>query len=446
MKNELYTLLEQETYSNADLKSCIENMIEADIAEVLERIDDKAVTLRLFKLLSKDIAAEVFTYLSAESQENLLNSMSDKEISHIVGELFIDDAVDMLEEMPANVVQRVLKNADETTRRTLNEFLNYPEDSAGSLMTIEYVHLNGEMTVMEAFDRIKKVGIDKETIYTCYVVAKDKKLEGVVSVKALLLAKPNEKIESIMETNVISCTTHDDRETVAETVKKYNFGTIPVVDKENRLVGIITVDDILSAIVEAHTEDIEIMAGMSPSEKPYLETGVSSMVAKRVVWLIVLLVSGFLTGLVMQGYEEKLKLFTVLAFSVPMLMGTGGNGGAQSSTLIIRSLALKELSPKDTLKVLWKEFRIAVIIGLCLVPICFAKVMLIDRGSALIALTVSLALFFTLIVSKTIGCLLPMAAVKLKIDPAVMAAPLITTIVDISSLLIYFSLASLLVF
>lgn len=412
-----------------------------DIAEVLREFD-AATALIVFRMLPKDIAVEVFSYFSGDKQKDIIDSINDKEVKYIVDELYFDDKIDFLEEMPANVVKKILLYAKEDERKLINQFLNYPPDSAGSLMTIEYVDLKKKMTVKEALTHIKKTGLDKETVYTCYVTDKNRKLEGIVSLRKLVISDENLSIEDIMYRDVIYVNTHDDQETCANIFKKYGFLALPVVDKEHRLTGIITVDDIMDVIDKETTEDFQKMAAMSPSEERYLDTGVFQLAKHRILWLLILMISATFTGNIIRRYEEVLQSVVLLASFIPMLMDTGGNAGSQSSTLVIRGLALGEIELKDAIKVMWKEFRISIIVGIVLAIVNFLRIYYLEKVNFEVALTVCITLFFTIIISKLIGGILPIIAKKLKIDPAIMAGPLITTIVDAMSLMIYFSIAS----
>lgn len=412
---------------------------EADIAAFLEELPEEKATI-VFRTLPKELASEVFAYLPAENQHHIINAITDREMSTIIENLFIDDAVDFLEEMPAYVVRRVLQNAKEDTRALINQFLNYPENSAGSIMTAEYIGLKKQLTVSQAFMYIRNVGLDKETVYTCYVTDKNRVLEGIVTVKTLLLSEPDALLVDIMDENVLSVNTMTDREEASLFFKKYDVLALPVVDNENRLTGIITVDDIIDIIEDEATEDFEKMAAMLPSEKEYLKTTVFELSRNRIVWLVVLMVSGMITGSILAGYEEAFAVFPILVSFIPMLTDTGGNAGSQSSTLIIRGMALGEITTKDFLKVFFREFRVSLIVGAALALINFARIA-IQYGDVLVALTVALSVAFTVVIAKSIGGLLPIIAKRFKVDPAIMAAPLITTIVDALALVVYFSIA-----
>ena len=430
-----------------ELQTRLEDMNEFDVAEFLSEIGDNRMPM-VFRLLSKETAADVFANFDAPEQEQIINSITDSELSAIIEELYVDDAVDMMEELPANVVKRVMRTATPETRRLINQYLNYPENSAGSIMTAEFIDLKKYMNVSEALARIRRIGEDKETIYICFVTSADRKLEGVVSVKDLLLNDDETVIEDIMDTNVIFCMTHDDQEEVSEKISDYDLMAIPVVDKEGRLVGIVTVDDIIDVLEQETTEDFEIMAAMTPSDKPYSRTGAIDMWKNRVPWLLFLMLSATFTTMILNSFEDALAVQAVLIGFIPIIMGAGGNSGAQSSTAIIRSLSLGDTEPKDTLKVIWKEWRVALLCGLTLAVVNFTKMLLVDNlllGNSdvnyMIALIVSLAIVFTVMFAKVVGSLLPMLAEKIGLDPAVVATPLITTISDAVSLLIYLEIA-----
>ena len=430
-----------------ELQTRLEDMNEFDVAEFLSEIGDNRMPM-VFRLLSKETAADVFANFDAPEQEQIINSITDSELSAIIEELYVDDAVDMMEELPANVVKRVMRTATPETRRLINQYLNYPENSAGSIMTAEFIDLKKYMNVREAIARIRRIGEDKETIYICFVTSADRKLEGVVSVKDLLLNDDETVIEDIMDTNVIFCMTHDDQEEVSEKISDYDLMAIPVVDKEGRLVGIVTVDDIIDVLEQETTEDFEIMAAMTPSDKPYSRTGAIDMWKNRVPWLLFLMLSATFTTMILNSFEDALAVQAVLIGFIPIIMGTSGNSGAQSSTAIIRSLSLGETEPKAALKVIWKELRVALLCGLTLAAVNFAKMLLVDNlllGNPdvdyTIALIVSLAIVFTVMFAKVVGSFLPMLAEKIGLDPAVVATPLITTISDAVSLLIYLEIA-----
>ncbi len=428
------------------LREILVEMNEVDIAGFLDELDVEQEIL-VFRLLPKDTAAEVFAYLE-EDQEKLIGALSDKELREVLDELYMDDTVDLIEDMPANLVSRILRNTDASTRSQINQLLNYPKDSAGSLMTTEFVYLHPNNTVEESFARIRKVGLDKETVYTCYVTA-NRKLQGVVTVKRLLMSAYDTKINDIMETNVLSVTTHEDKEEVAQMFSKYDLTALPVVDSEGRLLGIITVDDAMDVMEEEATEDFEKMAAILPSDKPYLRTGVLETWKSRIPWLMLLMLSATFTGLIITGFESALAACVILTSFIPMLSGTGGNSGSQSSVAVIRALSLGEVEFSDVLAVVWKEVRVALLCGVCLGGANFVKMLLVDRMlmhnpdvTVAVAGVVCLTLMLTVVCAKIVGCLLPMAAEKVGIDPAVMAAPFITTIVDALSLLIYFGIAT----
>ncbi len=439
-------LLDEKKYKT--LKDILSTMNAFDIAMLLEDMHDSKIQL-LFRMLPKELAADVFVEMDEDTQEFLIKGFSDSELREVIGELSADDAVDIIEEMPANVVKRILRQADPETRKQINELLKYPDDCAGSIMTTEFVSLRPNMTVEEAIKRIRRTGVDKETIYTCYVVANDGKLIGITTIKALLLAEEDDTIEDLMETNVISVGTLDDQELVAQTISNYDFLALPVVDTEGRLVGIVTVDDAVDVMVEETTEDIQKMAAIASTDKPYTKVGVFETLWHRVPWLLLLMISSTFTGIIIAGYEGRLAGSLILTAFIPMLMGTGGNAGSQSSVTIIRSLSLDEIEFKDILWVMFKECRVSILCGVILGAVNFGKILLIDGWmlqnpeiNVWISLVVSLTLVITIIVAKIIGCSLPMIAKKLHMDPAVMASPFITTIVDVVSLLVYFWIAT----
>ena len=441
-------MLEDKKY--ATLRDILSTMNPFDVAGLFNDLEEKQIPL-MFRLLPKEQAAETFVEMDTEAQELLIRGFSDNELKEVLDELYVDDAADLVEEMPANVVKRILKNADPEMRSSINQILRYPEYSAGSLMTTEYVSLRPHMTIEEAILRIRRQGVDKETIYTCYVLASDRRLLGLVTVKDLLLAEDDEtRIEDIMITNLISVTTQDDQEAVAQMFSKYNFLALPVVDKENRMVGIVTFDDAMDVIEEETTEDIELMSGITPSERPYLKSSSFELFKNRVPWLMLLMVSATFTGVIITAFEGALAAQVALTAFIPMLMGTGGNSGAQSSVTVIRALSLGELKFQDVGTVLWKEFRTAAMCGLALGAVCFAKIWLVDKlllGNEDITLMVDavvcLALAVTVVIAKVVGCLLPIGAKAVKLDPAVMASPFISTIVDALSLLVYFLFAQM---
>lgn len=439
MKETILNLVEQGKYLDARKEIINQNVV--DTALLFEEISQQKLLI-VFRILPKDLAADVFTHMSSELQKYVIESITDEEAVSILDALFIDDAIDFLEEMPSNVVKRILRNTNEKTRAIINQFLNYPVDSAGSIMTIEYVDLKKEMTVKQAIQYIKKIGIDKETINTCYVINSNRILEGVISLRQLILSDESTIVKDIMDTDVISVNTHEDQEDAAYLFKKYDYYVIPVVDNEKRLVGIITVDDILDVIDQEATEDIHKMAAIQPSEKEYLRTSNWVLAKNRIPWLLILMISATLTGGIIERYEHALQSLMILTSFIPMIMDTGGNSGSQSSTLVIRGLALEELYPSDLLKVLWKELRVSAIVGITLSFVNFLRIYFLGKTDILVALTVSFTLFLTVILAKVVGGVLPMIAKKLKLDPAIMAGPLITTIIDAVALLIYFSTAT----
>ncbi len=421
-----------------------------DIATLLNDINAQDA-IKIFRLLKTDDAAEVFSYLSSESQQKIIESISEKEISGIIEELFLDDTVDIIEAMPANVVKKILKSAKTEKRAEINKLLAYPTDSAGSIMTTEYLDLKLGMTVNQALERIRKIGDYKETVNCCYILDSTKRLVGVLSIKELLLAMPDIVVDSIMNTNVIFVFTHTDREEVSSVIKKYDLLTIPVIDEEKRMVGIITIDDIIDVIDNEATEDIQKMAAITPSDTPYLKTSVWRLWLNRVPWLLLLMISATFTGLIINANEETLNLPVVgiiLTGCIPMIMDTGGNAGSQSSVTVIRSIALGEISLKDIFRVIWKELRVAILLGMTLMLACFCKLMLIDRlyyidNGFIVALVICATVFLTILIAKFIGCVLPLLAKACHLDPAVVASPFITTIVDAVSLSIYCSLSIL---
>ena len=442
----LLAMLEEKKYST--LRDILVTMNPSDVAGMFRGLEEKQIPL-MFRLLPKEQAAETFVEMEPDDQELLIRGFSDNELKEVLDELYVDDAADLVEEMPANVVKRILKHADPKMRSSINQILRYPENSAGSIMTTEYVSLRPHMTVEEAILRIRRQGVDKETIYTCYVLEKDRTLTGLVTVKDLLLADDDEmKIEDLMLTNLISVTTQTDQEEVARMFNKYNFLALPVVDGENRMVGIVTFDDAMDVMEDEATEDMEIMAAMTPSEKTYLKSTPFDLFKHRIPWLMLLMVSATFTGMIITSFEDALSLLPALTAFIPMLMDTGGNCGSQSSVTVIRALSLDELKFSDLFRVMWKEIRTAVLCGTTLAVVCFAKVFLVDRllmGNESISLMVNgvvcLTLCVTVVIAKFVGCSLPLLAKRLGFDPAVMASPFITTIVDALSLLVYFLFA-----
>ena len=426
------------------LREMLSEINVVDVALLIEELETKN-RLRTFRVLPKDISAEVFSYLEPETQAELVRSITDAELERLLDEMFLDDTVDFLEEVPASVVTRVLAHSDPETRKLINRFLKYPEDCAGSLMTIEMVHLRTSLTAAEAIDKIRKTGVDKETVYTCYCIDREHHLLGSIPLLSLLLCEQDTLVGDIMEDDaqLISVNTHDDREYVADIVKKYDLLSVPVVDNENRLVGIITVDDIVDVIEEETTEDFEKMALLAPSDDEYLKTGVFKLAKNRILWLLILMISGTFTGKIIEGYETLLAGFVALTASMPMLMGTGGNAGSQVSTLIIRGLAVGEIEIRDYLKIVFKEVRVASICGAVLAAANILRMYLFCEGTLQVFLVVSIAMFCAIVVAKLIGCSLPIFAKIVKLDPALMAGPMIATLVDIVTLVIYFGLAKL---
>ncbi|MDD3205770.1 MAG: magnesium transporter [Lachnospiraceae bacterium] len=436
---ELIELVETKQYTR--LRQELSELNDADIAAFLEALENEDM-LKIFRILPKALAADVFSYLPIEDQQVIITSLSDKEAANIINNLMADDATDLLEEMPANIVKKLLTNANSETRRDINHLLRYPEDSAGSIMTVEFVDLKENLTVEESIARIKKVGIDKETINICYVLDNKRTLVGTVALRYLLLSEPDAVIGDMMHENVISLHTLMDQEEVARQFQKYDFTAMPVVDNENRLVGIITVDDVVDIMQEEATEDMEKMAAIVPTDKPYMKTGVIETWKKRIPWLLLLMISATFTGGIITSFEDALSTCVVLTAYIPMLMDTGGNAGGQASVTIIRGLSLNEISFSDMFSVVWKEARVAILCGVSLALANFAKLLLIDRVTISVAAVVCITLIAAVFIAKIVGCLLPMAAKKIGFDPAVMASPFITTIVDALSLIIYFQVAS----
>ena len=445
--DELMELLDAHRMKELQLR--LEDMNEFDVAEFMTEIGDNRMPM-VFRLLSKETAADAFANFDAPEQEQIINSITDSELSAIIEELYVDDAVDMMEELPANVVKRVMRTATPETRNLINQYLNYPENSAGSIMTAEFVDLKKYMNVRESIARIRRIGEDKETIYTCFVTSADRKLEGVLSVKDLLLSDDETVIEDLMDKNIVFCMTHDDQEEAAEKISDYDLMALPVVDKEGRLVGIVTVDDVIDVMEAEATEDFELMAAMTPSDKPYSRTGAAEMWKRRVPWLMFLMLSATFTSMIINSFEDALAAQAVLISFIPMLMGTGGNSGAQAATAVIRSLSLGDTEPEDVLRVIWKEWRVAILCGLTLAAVNFVKMLLVDRMlmhhpevTVTVAAAVSLSIVLIIMFAKVVGSTLPIAAEKIGVDPAVMANPLISTITDAVSLLIYFEIAKL---
>ncbi len=449
MYDEMLEKIEQKQYKS--IKESLLEMHVQDIADLLEEIESPSDLIKVFRLLPKDCGAEVFSYVESDIQEKIVSALSDKELSYIIEEMYIDDAVDFMEEMPGNVVERVLRASNKETRLTINKYLGYKEETAGSIMTPEFIDLKENTTVATCLKRIKKLGENVETINVMYITDQARVLKGVVTIREILMAEEDDKIGDIMNDNVIYAETSTDQEEIARIFKQYDFIALPIVDKEKRLVGIVTVDDIVTVIEEEATEDISKIAGAAPSEKPYLKTSSFTLWVNRIPWLIFLLLSATFTGLIISKNEAILStgLYGILLTAcMPMIMGTGGNAGGQASATIIRGIALNEIEFRDTLKVMWKEFKVSLLIGGSLAVLCFGKIMLLDgllfktEGvTAISALVISLSMFVTIILSKLVGCVLPLLAKKCHLDPAVVANPFITTFIDILSLLIYCNLA-----
>lgn len=447
MQEMILELIEEKKFSK--LRSMLDNMNPADIALILEEAEEKDLPV-VFRILPKELAAEVFSYMESDMQQFLIEKFSDTELKTVLDELFMDDTVDIIEEMPANIAKRILRQTDANTRKKINQILAYPEDSAGSIMTTEYIDLKKNMTVEDAFDRIRAIGFEKETIYTCYVIDSSRHLIGIVSLKDLLLSPKDQLVADIMEENVIFANTLDDKEDVAGQFEKYDFTSLPVVDKENRLVGIVTVDDAIDVLQEEATEDIEKMAAILPSDKTYLKASVFSTFKARIPWLLLLMISATFTGAIISSFEEKLTILPALITFIPMLMNTAGNGGSQSSVTVIRALSLGDIEFKDIFRVIWKETRVAFICSIVLAVVNFVKMILVDHLLLNTfdsmkhyeeILVVCITLFVTVLIAKIVGCILPIFAKKMGLDPAVMASPFITTIVDAIALLVYFSIA-----
>ena len=437
IKEEVIELLENKRYTN--LYKYLKQLNNQDISLLFEELSPEDIVL-LFRLLPKDEAAEVFSYMEPDLQEQLINNLTDKELKLVIDELFMDDTVDLIEEMPSNVVKRILKTVNKEDRNTINELLKYPSDSAGSIMTTEFVDLKINMTVEDAFKKIKKIGLNKETVYTCYVLDIKRVIIGIVDIKDLLLADRDALIKDIMETNVVTVNTLKDKEEVTKLFDKYDLVALPVVDKENRLVGIVTIDDAIDVLQEETTEDFELMAAITPTEESYFKTSVFKHARNRILWLLLLMVSSMITGGILTHYEEAFAAVPLLVSFIPMIMGTGGNCGSQSSTLIIRGMAVDEIEPKDFFRAIWNEFRVALLAGTALAIVNGIRIM-IQYGNLKIAIVLGLTLIGTACLAKMLGCALPMLAKKLKIDPAIMAAPIISTILDSCSILIYFNIA-----
>lgn len=441
MIKRLQELIEQKAY--AEFRQEVMELNEADVASVVTELE-AAEQLKIFRILPKSIAADVFSYLPIETQQDILVSLTDKEASGIIENLYADDAADLLEEMPANVVHRLLALTSPETRRDINQLLQYPEDSAGSIMTVEYIDLKEETTVAQAIEKIRTTGIDKETINNCFVLDRARHLIGIVTLRKLLLSNPEELVQDVMTDYVISVKTLTDQEEVARTVMKYDFTVVPVVDSENRMVGIVTVDDVVDIIEQEATEDIEKVAAITPTDKPYMRTGVLETFWKRIPWLMLLMLSAAFTGSIITSFESALAKQVVLTAFIPMLMGTGGNAGGQASVTIIRGLSLDEIRYRDIFRVLWKEFRVAICCGIVLAGVNFVKLLFLDQVGMMVAVVVSLSLIATVVIAKLMGCSLPVLAKRIGVDPAVMASPFITTIVDTLTLVIYFKIATML--
>lgn len=439
MKEEVEKFIEERRFN--DLRKYLESMNSADFPSLFEEIDEEKIIV-IYRILSKEKAAEVFAELDSDVQEKLINCFTEKELRDVINELFMDDTVDLIEEMPSNVVKRILKNIKSTDRKVINELLNYPEDSAGTVMTTEFVDLKENMTVEQAFDKIRKIGLQKETVYNCYVLSTDRKLKGIIDLKDLLIAEKEEKLKNIMNVNVITTNTLEDKENVAKMFDKYNFFALPVVDKEKRLVGIITIDDAIDVLQEEIDEDFEKMAAITPSEDTYFKTSVFTHARNRIVWLIILMLSSIVTGAIITKYETAFAAVPILVAFIPMIMGTTGNCGSQTSTLIIRGMSNDEIELKDYFKAVWKELRVAILVALMLGVANGLRIWFQYKDLNL-AIVIALSLLGTVILAKFLGCSLPMLAKKLKIDPALMATPVITTISDMCSVLIFFKIATI---
>ena len=435
---EVEELLENKKFN--ELKEKLKEMKSADISAILDELDKESV-IKVFRILSKEKAGMTFSYMESDMREKLIQDLTDSELKNVMDELFMDDTVDLIEEMPSNVVPKILKAVSKDDRKIINELLKYPEDSAGSIMTTEFIDLKEHMTVEQALQRIREIGTDSETIYTCYVLSENRILEGIINIKEILLADKHSKIRDLMETNIISVTTTEDKEDVAKKFDKYDYYALPVVDNENRLVGIITVDDAINVLQDEVAEDFEKMAAIQPTEDGYFGTSVFKHAKNRIVWLLILMLSAAITGGIITNYENAFAAVPLLVSFIPMIMGTGGNCGSQSSTLIIRGLATDEIELKDVFKILWKEIRVSILVGIALAIVNGIRILLQYRNM-LLAVVIGLTLIVTVMLAKMIGCLLPLLAKKLKLDPAIMAAPLITTIVDILSILVYFQIAT----
>jgi len=440
LENKIMEMIEQKHYKL--LKDKISEFNSYDLAELLGRLPEKNMLL-LFRLLPKDLAADTFVEMDTEQQKALIDSFSDNELKEVIEELYIDDMVDIVEEMPANVVKRILKNSTDSTRKTINQILNYPQDSAGSIMTTEYVSLRSSMTIADAIAKIRRIGLDSETIEVCYVTDNVNHLIGQIALRTIVLSDDDKTIEELMDRNVIYANTFDDQEEVANMFGKYDLTVVPVVDKDKRMVGIVTIDDAWDVMERETTEDIEIMAAITPTDTPYLKKTAFDIWKSRMPWLLILMISASFTGMIITGFQDALKKYVILTAYIPMLMDTGGNSGSQSSVTIIRGLSLHEMEFRDIFKVLWKESRVAILCGFTLATINFIKLMLFDQVGLKVALIVNITLVLTVLVAKTVGSALPMAAKRVGFDPAVMSAPFITTIVDAISLIFYFGITNL---
>ena len=436
---EIKYLVENKRFT--ELKNKLKDMNSADISEILDELDDVESVIIVFRLLDKEKAGITFSHMESDMREKLIHAFTDRELKNVLDELFMDDTVDLIEEMPSNVVPKILKAIPKEDRKIVNELLKYPDDSAGSIMTTEFIDLKENMTVEEALKRIRKIGTDSETIYTCYVLNEERILKGIINIKDILLSKKETTIGTLMETNIISVNTLEDQEEVAKMFDKYDYFALPVVDHENRLVGIITVDDAINVLQEEVAEDFEKMAAISPTEDGYFETSVFKHAKNRIVWLLVLMLSAAITGNIITQYENAFAAVPLLVSFIPMIMGTGGNCGSQSSTLIIRGLATDEIELRDIFKVLWKEIRVSIVVGIVLAVVNGIRIM-IQYDDMQLAIVLGITLMVTTTIAKILGCLLPMTAKKLKLDPAIMASPLITTLVDVCSILVYFQVAT----
>ena len=425
-----------------DLRLYLESINSADLPSILEEIDNADHVIMIYRLLGKEKAAEVFVEMDSDEQEKLINKLTDTEIKNVMNEIYMDDAVDLIEEMPANVVKRILANTKPANRKIINELLKYPDETAGSLMTTEFIDLKENMTVADAFDFIKKKGLKKETVYNCYVLTIDRKLMGVIDIKDLLIADREELVKDIMDENVVKAYTLEDQEEIIKMFDRYDTVALPIVDQEERLVGIITIDDAIDVLQEETMEDFEKMAAIAPSDDTYLKTSAFKHAKNRIVWLLILMISSMITGAIIENFEAAISSLPILVAFIPMIMGTGGNSGSQSSTLTIRGLAVDEITTRDILKVMWKELRVALIVGTGLAIVNSARIM-IQYNDAKIAFTVSLTLMVTVILAKQLGGILPILAKKLKLDPALMASPLLTTVVDTVSVLLFFTISTL---